>query len=126
MKDVEMTECGQGNIELKMALVYNNTFCYHNVLIFTYKVNLTSHRSVLLLYILYFPNSDDKLILIIFIQPLWLSVRYLGLGLPEYQTYDFRLIKHNHLSLWLTNLLHYAVKSINVSAKLKAKTSECD
>lgn len=40
MKDVEMTECGQGNIELKMALVYNNTFCYHNVLIFTYKVSL--------------------------------------------------------------------------------------
>ena len=40
MKDVDTTECGQGNIELKMALVYNNTFCYHNVQIFTYKVSL--------------------------------------------------------------------------------------
>lgn len=28
MKDVEMTERGQDNIELKLALVYNNTFCY--------------------------------------------------------------------------------------------------
>lgn len=40
MKDVEMIECGQGNIEIKMALVYNNTFCYNNVLIFTYKLSL--------------------------------------------------------------------------------------
>lgn len=55
MKDVEMTERGQDNIELKLALVYNNTFYitkYH-----LYITEFISHRSASITLYTLFPNS---------------------------------------------------------------------